>query len=54
MSRDEILKRIDKLDVLYKELDVLDERLASKEIDEMEFIVEEVKIKKEIDKLFEL
>ena len=54
MSRDEVLKRMNKLDVLYKELDILDEKLASKQIDEMEFIVEEVKIKKEIDKLFEL
>ena len=54
MSRDEVLKRIDKLDVLYKELDVLDSKLASKQIDEMEFIVEEVKIKKEIDKIFEI
>lgn len=54
MSRDEVLKRIDKLDVLYKELDVLDSKLSSKQIDEMEFIVEEVKIKKEIDKIFEV
>ena len=54
MSRDEVLKRIDKLDVLYKELDVLDSKLSSKQIDEMEFIVEEIKIKKEIDKIFEV
>ena len=54
MSRDEVLKRIDKLDVLYGELDVLDSKLASKQIDEMEFIVEEVKIKKVIDKIFEV
>lgn len=54
MSRDEVLKRMNKLDVLYKELDVLDSKLELKEIDEMEFIIEEMKIKKEIDKLFEL
>jgi hypothetical protein len=54
MSRDEVLERIDKLDVLYRELDVLDNKLASKEIDEMDFIIKEVKIKKEIDKLFEI
>lgn len=54
MSRDEVLERIEKLDVLYKELDILDNRLDSKQIDEIEFIIDELKIKKEIDKIFEI
>lgn len=54
MSRDEVLERIEKLDVLYKELDILDTRLDSKQIDEIEFIIDELKIKKEIDKIFEI
>lgn len=54
MSRDEVLERIEKLDVLYKELDILDIRLDSKQIDEIEFIIDELKIKKEIDKIFEI
>jgi len=54
MSRDEILKRIDKLDVLYKELDILDEKFKSKSIQEIDFLIEEHKIKKQIDKLFKI
>ena len=54
MSKDEVLKRIDKLDVLYKELDVLDGKFASKQIEEIDFLIEENEIKKQIDKLFEL
>jgi hypothetical protein len=54
MSKDEVLKRINKLDVLYKELDILDCKLASKEIKEIDFLSEELNIKQKIDKIFEL
>jgi hypothetical protein len=54
MDREEVLDRINKLDVLYKKLDVLDEKLKLHSIEEVEFVIEEVKIKKQIDKLFEL
>lgn len=54
MSKDEVLDRIDKLDVLYKELDILDCKLVSKQIKEIEFLSEEITLKKEIDKLFEV
>jgi len=54
MSREDVLDRIDKLDVLYKELDVLDEKLKLKSIQEIEYLIEEVEIKKKIDKLFEV
>lgn len=54
MSREDVLDRIDKLDVLYKELDVLDVKFALKQISEIDFLIEENEIKKEIDKLFEL
>jgi hypothetical protein len=53
MSREDVLDRIDKLDVLYKELDVLDEKLQLKSIQEIDFLIEEIEIKKKIDKLFE-
>ena len=53
MSREDVLDRINKLDVLYKELDVLDEKLQSKSIEEIDFLIEETEIKKKIDKLFE-
>ena len=53
MNREEVLSRINQLDVLYKELDVLDEKLQSKSIQEIDFLIEEVEIKKKIDKLFE-
>lgn len=54
MSRDEVLDRINKLDVLYRELDILDEKLQSKSIEEIDFLIEETEIKKKIDKLFKL
>jgi len=54
VSREDVLDRIDKLDVLYKELDVLDGKFALKQISEIDFLIEENEIKKQIDKLFEL
>ena len=54
MSREDVLDRIIKLDVLYKELDVLDSKFSSKEIIEIDFLIEENKIHKQINKLFEL
>jgi hypothetical protein len=49
-----VLDRIDKLDVLYKELDVLDEKLQLKSIQEIEYLIDEIEIKKKIDKLFKV
>jgi hypothetical protein len=54
MSREDVLDRIDKLDVLYKELDVLDEKLQLKSIQEIEYLIDEIEIKKKIDKLFKV
>jgi hypothetical protein len=54
MNREDVLDRIDKLDVLYKELDVLDEKLQLKSIQEIEYLIDEIEIKKKIDKLFKV
>jgi hypothetical protein len=54
MNREDVLDRIDKLDVLYKELDILDEKFKSKSIQEIDFLIEEHEIKKQIDKLFKI
>jgi hypothetical protein len=54
MSRDEVLNRISKLDVLYKELDVLDQEFNEKRINEIDYLIREVDLKKEIDKLFKI
>jgi hypothetical protein len=54
VSKEDVLDRINKLDVLYKELDVLDVKFASKQIEEIDFLIEENEIKKQINKLFEL
>ena len=54
MSRDEVVIRMKKLDVLYKELDILDSKVKSKEIKEIDFFIQEQIIKEQIDKLFEV
>jgi hypothetical protein len=54
MSRDEVLNRIDQLDVLYNKLDVLDEELKQGKLKEIDFLIQEEDIKKQIDKLFEV
>ncbi len=54
MGRDEVLKRMNQLDVLYKELDVLDEEFKQGKLKEIDFLIQEEDIKKQIDKLFEV
>jgi hypothetical protein len=54
MSRDEVLNRIDQLDVLYNKLDVLDQELKQGKLKEIDFLIQEQDIKKQIDKLFEV
>lgn len=54
MSRDEVLKRMKQLDVLYNELEVLDKELKEGKLVEIDFLIQEDDIKKQIDKLFEV
>lgn len=54
MSRDEVLKRMKQLDVLYNELEVLDKELKEGKLVEIDFLIKEDDIKKQIDKLFEV
>lgn len=54
MSRDEVVIRMKKLDVLYNELDILVSKVKSKEIKEIDFFIQEQIIKEQIDKLFEV
>lgn len=44
MSRHEMLKRIDKLDVLYKELDILDEQYKSGKIIDIDYLIKEYEL----------
>lgn len=54
MSREEVLQRMRKLDVLYKELDILDEQFKSGKIVEIDYRIQEEELKKQIDALFEV
>lgn len=54
MGRDEVLKRMNQLDVLYNKLEVLDEELKQGKLKEIDFLIQEEDIKKQIDKLFEV
>jgi hypothetical protein len=54
VSREDVLDRINKLNVLYKELDILEEKFKSRSIEEIDFLIEEHSVKKQIRKLFEL
>lgn len=54
MSKDEVLKRINQLDALYKELDILDEKLKNKKINQINHFVQELEIQEKINKLFEI
>lgn len=54
MSREEVLQRMRKLDVLYKELDILDEQYKSGKIVEIDYLIKEEELKKQIDVLFEV
>lgn len=54
MSREEVLRRMRKLDVLYKELDILDEQFKSGKIVEIDYRIQEQELKKQIDALFEI
>lgn len=54
MSKEEVLQRMRKLDVLYKELDILDEQYKSGKIVEIDYLIKEEELKKQIDVLFEV
>lgn len=54
LSREEVLRRMRKLDVLYKELDILDEQFKSGKIVEIDYRIQEEELKKQIDALFEV
>lgn len=54
MSREEVLRRMRKLDVLYKELGILDEQFKSGKIVEIDYRIKEEELKKQIDALFEV
>ena len=54
LSREEVLQRMRKLDVLYKELDILDEQYKSGKIVEIDYLIKEEELKKQIDALFEV
>lgn len=54
LSRKEVLQRMRKLDVLYKELDILDEQYKSGKIVEIDYLIKEEELKKQIDVLFEV
>lgn len=52
MNEDEVKKRIEKLDILYIELEILDNKLISREISTEEFFIKHYKLKEKIEILF--
>jgi hypothetical protein len=52
MSKEEVLFRIHKLDLLYSKLNELDKSLNNKQINKLDYLRQELKIKEKIEKVF--